>query len=468
MAEYKNNIHVNFDVNDSIDAITYLPSVFRIQSSESGIFNINNDLYISLVDAIDTYDIQVEATLSGVLKSSNFNHIVDISMDDLFMDTPVPIEVNFCTSITTNKVISYVSTFLIYRDIFGTEDIDVSSYIGTSYDASFTDIQNIFHIYIDAVDVKTDVPVDLYISNNKYYNYPMDQYSTILDLVGIGMDFEQGPGKVANTQLDAFSSGLILNGEVLYDSYCTESGVVGGCRSDITTISGGQTYIQMDGFSSLVNISGSVNCDIRTWSLEFGDFFADHWSVTTASGSAWIDIIDTFCSIDTGNCYFSVDGERVESTFVTIDGGYRMCYDPIDNFSTLLEFQMDVHAQNFYGDILENSYKFLYGADIRLHEVVTFVNKKYIPIWAKVNNVMDCPEFSTVAYKFETKDYYGKDLGAYINPVIGVDLPVILYPQNTFFFYGRTYRIGISGLKDFSGNVKSDYIYTFTIENPLE
>jgi len=465
MAEYTNNIYMNFDINTDLGIGVYLPSVFRVHTTKNNSYDLSNGFNVSL-ESLSVEDIQVEATLSGTFKYINDNSIIDVGLRNLTVASPFDIPLNFCTvSSTVNKNIDYVSSFRVLNTNIDPENIKTSSYIGIPKSQT-SDIVDTFFIYIGHIDNTVDMIVDLYLSNNRYHCYHTDQFATNIDLVSLGVDFENGMGRAVNIPTDIFSASGITYSGTLLDAYSTISGVY-GYASEMTTISGGQAYTEIDCYSSAVVISGTVNHDIRTWSLEFGDFFADYGSITTASSIAWIEIIDGLGEVDTNNCYFSIDDQQVISTFVPISNGYRMEYNPANDYAYLDSFKLSVHAQNYYNDVLEIDYKFFYGADIKLNEVVDFGSEYSIPVWSKANNLMNCPEFSTIAYTFETQRRLYKDLNMSIKPIGYVDLPVTLYPQNTFFFYGRTYNVIISGLKDVSGNVTPEYTYTFTIENPL-
>jgi len=465
MNEYTNNTYVNFDIDTDLGIGVYLPSVFKISTIENNRYDLSSSFNVSL-ESLSVEDIQVEATLSGTFKYINDDSIVDVGLRDLTIASPFDISSNFCTaSSTINKDIDYVSSFRVLNTNTDTENIITHSYIGISKPQT-SDITDTFFIYIGHVNITNDTQVDLYLSNNRYHCYHTDQFATNVDLVSLGVDFENDMGRAINIPTDIFSASGITYSGILLDTYSTISSVY-GYASEITTISGGQAYTTTDCYSSAIAISGTVNHDVRTWSLEFGDFFADYGSITTASSIAWIEIIDGLGEVDINNCYFSIDDQQVISTFVPINNGYRMEYDSPNDYAYLDSFKLSVHAQNYYNDVLEVDYSFLYGADIKLNEVIDFGSKRFISVWSKATNLMNCPEFSTIAYNFETQQRSHKDLNISIKSIGYVDLPVTLYPQNTFFFYGRTYNVIISGLKDAFGNVTPEYTYTFTIENPL-
>jgi len=465
MTEYTNNTYINFDVNTDLDIGAYLPSVFRVYTSKNKNYDLSSSFNVSL-ESLSIEDIQVEATLSGTFKYINDDSIIDVELSDLTIATPFDIPLNFCTvSSTVNKCIDYTSSFNVLNTNFDIEDIKTTTYVNL-VKPQINDIIDTFFIYIGHINTTNDILVDLYLSNNRYYCYHTDQFATNVDLVSFSIDFENDVGRVVNTPTDIFSaSGITYSGTTL-DTYSTISGVY-GYASEMVTVSGGKTYTEADCYSSATVISGTINHDVRTWSLEFGDFFADHGSITTASSIAWIEIIDGLGEVDTNYCYFSIDDQQVTSTFVPINNGYRMEYNPSNDYAYLDSFKLSVHAQNYYNDVLEIDYRFFYGADIKLNEVMDLGSKRTIYVWSKATNLMNCPEFSTMAYSFETQKRLHSDLNISINSIDCIDLPITLYPQNPFFFYGRTYNVIISGLKDVSGNVTPEYIHTFTIENPL-
>jgi len=465
MAEYTNNTYVNFDIDTDLGIGVYLPSVFRVSTIENNGYDLSSSFNVSL-ESLSVDDILVEATLSGTFKYIDDDSIIDMELSDLTITTPFDIPLNFCTiSSTINKDIDYVTSYKVLNTNTDTENVTTHLYISNNK-SQISDIIDTFFIYIGNVNITNDTQIDLYLSNNRYYCYHTDQFATNIDLVSFGVDFENGMGRSVNIPTDIFSaSGITYSGTVL-DTYSTISNVY-GYSSEMTTISGGQAYTVADCYSSAIVVSGTVNYDIRTWSLEFGDFFADYGSITTASSIAWIEIIDGLGEVDTNNCYFSIDDQQVISTFVPINNGYRMEYNPSNDYAYLDSFKLSVHAQNYYNDVLEIDYRFFYGADIKLNEVMDLGSKRSISVWSKATNLMNCPEFSTISYNFETQKRLHSDLNISILPVSYVDLPVTLYPQNTFFFYGRTYNVIISGLKDVSGNVTPEYTHTFTIENPL-
>ena len=124
------------------------------------------------------------------------------------------------------------------------------------------------------------------------------------------------------------------------------------------------------------------------------------------------------------------------------------------------------HAQNITGDIIENTYSLLYGYDLDFTSLVDWSYNKTIAIWATASNLAHCVNKEADAFYFKTKDLWARDLGISITPVGCVDLGATLNTVGKHFYYGGTYTITISGVKDFQGNEMEKQEYIFTIEDP--
>ena len=124
-----------------------------------------------------------------------------------------------------------------------------------------------------------------------------------------------------------------------------------------------------------------------------------------------------------------------------------------------------IHAENANLDIEEQDHYLLYGYHVEFDELVDWGPKSTVVTSVKASNLAFCPNTVGEAVYFETRDLESYDLRASIGAIGSVDLGASIYPQNTFFFYGRTYKVKIEGVKDFAGNALSPYEFEFTIEN---
>ena len=180
-----------------------------------------------------------------------------------------------------------------------------------------------------------------------------------------------------------------------------------------------------------------------------------------------VDVIETSSgtNIVTSGTYFIRDDDIVSTTYSGIDGGYRCYYYP----SSLIAsgtINLTIHATNSNNEVEEHLYSLLYGYNLKFDEIVDWGPKTSVDISIKASNLALCPNTEVESFYFKTMDLWQYELGAIIVPVDSVNLGASIYPQNPFFFYGRTYTITINGVKDFGGNVMSSYIFNFTIENP--
>jgi hypothetical protein len=242
----------------------------------------------------------------------------------------------------------------------------------------------------------------------------------------------------------------------------------GGVVTDLVVTSGSINNIPVDVYSTALGISTPISVDFKTRSLFTGDFFLERDHFTTACSIAWVDIIDYLYPIDIDNTFFYVEGVLASGIyFEDIPNGKRMYYDPIDDFYSRGVFNYSIHAENIIGEVEEKDFYFLYGYDLQLDEVVDWGPNKQILVRAEAKNLAFCPGTAGAAFDFETVDLTSFNLPCSIMPVSFMDLNAEIAPQSTVFFYGKTYTVRLSNVKDFAGNIMPDLEYTFTIEDPL-
>jgi len=190
----------------------------------------------------------------------------------------------------------------------------------------------------------------------------------------------------------------------------------------------------------------------------------EEWLPTTDLDSFSVDVVDHVNTIVSGSSYFIHDGIQVTTTFSGITDGYRMFYTPVGISSTGV-ISLIVHVQNDVPEIVEQEYSLLCGYNAIFEEWVDWGPNVQVDIRAQASNSVRCPNTVGEGFYFVTADLEAKNLGATIRAIESVNLGAKIYPQSTTFFYGETYVITISGVKDFSGNVMDPYTYTFTIED---
>lgn len=191
------------------------------------------------------------------------------------------------------------------------------------------------------------------------------------------------------------------------------------------------------------------------------------WSLVTDLAAFSVDIVDLSYPVSTSGTYFLHDGAVVPTVLFGILNGYRAYYYP-DSVVSSGTITITIHAENTNSGIIDRDYYLLYGYRVEFNELIDWGPKSTVVTSVKASNQVFCPNTEGAAVYFETKDLESRDLGAFIGAIESVDLGAQIFPQSTFWFYGRTYKIKIEGVKDFAGNEMSTYEFEFTIENPTD
>lgn len=238
---------------------------------------------------------------------------------------------------------------------------------------------------------------------------------------------------------------------------------------EVQTIDGRIAYETTDIFSCGERYPG-ITCDVDLYSLKITNFSLDEGEYTTADGFISVDIEDDECPVSTSGTVLLVDGTQVPTTLSGITNGYRLYYDPTDNFESLSgPTTFTVHAENECGDVLEKDYYLTFGY------IVEYDNKGLdygygteVAVRVTAENMASCPNEDSVAYIFETEHYREKDLGAFITgkPLDKdrEDLPASIYPQSTAYFYGKEFEV-IVNAKDFAGKSMETFVLRYRIED---
>jgi hypothetical protein len=193
----------------------------------------------------------------------------------------------------------------------------------------------------------------------------------------------------------------------------------------------------------------------------------EEWLPVTDLIAFSVDVVDLSYPISTSGTYFLHDGTVVPTVLSGILNGYRAYYAPISVASSGT-ITITIHAENTNSGIREQNYYLLYGYHVEFNELIDWGPKSTVVTSVKASNLAFCPNTEGEAVYFETRDLESYNLGASILPIESVDLGATIYPQSTFFFYGRTYTITVSGVKDFGGNELEPVVFSFTIENPTD
>ena len=176
-----------------------------------------------------------------------------------------------------------------------------------------------------------------------------------------------------------------------------------------------------------------------------------------------VDVVDDVYNITTSGTYFVYNGSKIPTYYTTITSGYNIYFYTVPSGNIYL----DVHASNDNGDTLTKSYEFRYGYHVSWDEVVYWGPEKQVHISIVLNNNAIAPNTTYFSTLYVTHPYHKSDLYSEFS-IEGsgyADFGIYIKPQSKALFYGKTYTITISGVKDYSGNVMKPFVYKFTTEN---
>jgi hypothetical protein len=194
----------------------------------------------------------------------------------------------------------------------------------------------------------------------------------------------------------------------------------------------------------------------------------EEWTSVSDLNYFAVDVVETASgvSISTSGTYFIHDGQIVSTTHSGIPDGYTCYYTPSGVYSDGT-IDLTIHAENTVSGVEEQTFHLLYGYNLRFDELIDWGPNTEVITTIKASNLAFCPNTEAESFYFETRDLYSYDLNATIVGVVKhSDLGAVIYPQNTFFFYDRTYTVTISGVRDYHGNEMEPYIFSFRVENP--
>lgn len=463
-------VYIDSRLSSVNDWQSFVPTVFNISPLISGAEN-TIDTFVLSTTSSGAKSVQVEAPFdspvySGV-KNSDILFTTD-STESWYRDTTVIKEIGS----STNEFIKISNDLYIAGGTYSwTKDVETEFGVNANVVNKLDDSNVVFKIYIGSAPVNRDTTVDLTISDDVYYYCGLDIFSTVSGIVEyLDVEVSTTSGIVYGLYTDLFSASLKNDDYLSSDVFCCSSGIE-GIVSDINTALGRMIYTTADIYSTTpvsndTMSSGSIQCDIRTWSMFYGDFFLDVEEFVTTSSIAWVDIVDYMWSIDQSESYFLVDGVRVGVTFSGITGGQRMFYNPPDDFYSDGTLTYTAHFTNIMGDVREKNYYLLYGYDLDFVDLVDWGAYKQIDVLAYAKNKAFCPNIGSGAFYFVTRDYEALNLGSTIKPFVPTNLGSVVNTQSTAFYYGSTYKITVSGVKDFAGNYLEPFNYSFTIEDP--
>jgi hypothetical protein len=300
-----------------------------------------------------------------------------------------------------------------------------------------------------------------------------DVYSTIMGYnLGYRTEITSISGSVDVHYMDVISVDLGIN-NIDFDIYCA---VVNNdyLNTEAETINGGIGYIETDIYSTIER-EKYLTMDIDLLSLKISNFSLGIGEYTTASGFISIDITDDECPVSTSGTYFMVDDLRVPVIFSDIEDGYRMFYNPNDDYISLEGSTVfTVHAENECNKVLEQDFYLTFGYIVEytnrqeLFDNIDYGFQQKIVVRVTAENYASCPQVSSLAWDFESKPQANVDLGASIVGKFHAweynEMLAKIYPHSTAYFYGKEFRVVVKA-KDFAGNQMEPLILNYRIED---
>jgi len=308
--------------------------------------------------------------------------------------------------------------------------------------------------------VPEDILTDIFCTLEKHDNY----LNTDMTTISGGMD-------------GVYSDVLCTSGTQVYifsDVFCalTDVAYVG---AEATVLSGSIGFLEAELTSADAALDG-IGCDIELNTIYIFDFYPAIGDYELANGSICVSVTDSYYGISTSGTYFVVDGVPISSTLSGIADGYRMCYDPADDFESFDgSTTLTVHAQNNNGDVVEKDFYVTFGY------IVEYDNYPYggmdygfntpVVVRMSAENMASCPKTTADGYWFVTKRRKNTDLSA---SIVGKpfdqeikDLQASIFSESTAYFYGKEFEV-VFNAKDFAGNEMPELIFNFKIEDKPE
>jgi len=200
----------------------------------------------------------------------------------------------------------------------------------------------------------------------------------------------------------------------------------------------------------------NFSLDYKEWKYLDNLAFLAVSVIETSSGS----------SLVSSGTYFIKDGIKVATSLSGITNGYRCYYNNPDLVSSGV-INLTIRAESTSGEIKTNTYKLLFGYNLLFDELIDWGPSTKVTTTVIASNDVVCSNTESESFYFKTKDFESTALSASIRPVGFKNLSAVVYPQNDFFFYGHTYTITVSGVRDYDGNEMAPFSFTFKTENPI-
>ena len=419
-----------YEVSDDGEGET-VETVYYIKNSDQGLNDLTNEFRCQDVEG--SFDNSIVEMLTSGLKTNTVDMTADLYHSD-----------------------SYDDSKLIPTDLF----------LYAKLVEGVLSFKTHYRLNLGTIDVDRDMLVELTLAEAKYFNIQTDLFCVMSGtLYNISGDIRYQSGTIYPVSIDLYTTSLATEG-LAADIYNTQFDTV-GVFTDVQQASGKYVYYTDDVYSSAL-ATRNFGTDLKTRSLFVDNFFLPVDTFTSASGIGYVDVVDFVYGVAEPTIKISMDGTTLSGIRIEdIPNGKRVFFDPINDFYATGEIILTVYAESVYGEVLEEHFYLLYGYDLKFSETGVYWgadNRVYVT--ATANNMAVCNNTEGAHYYFDTAQYPSLNLAANINAVQSRDLSCSIYPVSAAFYYGQTYTVKVTGVKDFHGNLMEPFTYTFTIESP--
>ncbi len=457
------DIHISSTLGEELALSPYFPTVFSTGSKQTELSDIVTEVVTSPI--IVTYlDTPIDSILYILIRFKNNDTYTDYTVN-LDLDTNELVLLSDTTFKTELKdsLIDTQSKFKTETKLGWLINTQVSYYNDVTFHNKINILNHEVKLYDGTVPFINVLDNILYLSNSKMFETEFSVYSTKEKIFGdLLYDIEVGHGRIIYILGDvycAIENNLSISGNV----YCTKQNIL-SIINDIKDTTGNIINIQSDVYSSILTMS-SITHDIRLNSLHIINFSLHFEDYSYLGDYLYVDILDFLFDIDTTGSYFELDGEILLTSFINITNGVRAKCVIDDKFISNKEILIKVIASNSIGDLFYENYYLLFGYSVELNNSILFDYNKEVLVHSCASNLVECPNNECNSFVFTTIDYPSYNLNASISCVVSEDLSAEIYPQSTAFFYGRSYRVIVSNIKDNSGNYLAPVVMEFTIED---
>jgi hypothetical protein len=457
---------VDYNTGSPIEQQFEIPAVFYIYEPpiSDALIDINVEFYRDWVVYSGTRNTPVIYTTGFNAVSGSLNKYVAFTSGHqyvTFNDVPVYMEYKSSAVDKIDNRVNYTN----FSGNVGASGIPIASFDGAyNYWAEFF-LSTISNTSLGGLDRLVDISFAGWVPES----IPFDVFSSD-EGYSFGFEYEVtvSAGGLLPHYLDVISSDLTTSG-INLNIICSLVEMADQ-PFEVESILGRIRYINTDIYSVVEDTAG-LTMDIELFSIKFDNFSPTIGEFNNSDTFISVDVLDDTCPISVSGTYFMVDDQRVPVTLSGIADGYRMYYDPTDDFASLQGTTViTAHAENECGSTLEQDYYLTFGYFVKfLNEGLMsygFNNKVAVRITAE--DYASCPQLSGLAWEFESKNYFNSDLGASIVGRIYVldnkDMSAEIYPVSPAYFYGKDFRVVVTA-KDFAGNEMEPLVLIYKIEN---